>query len=245
METPREYHYTYYSYEEWGRGYIGSRTCKCLPEEDVRYFGSFSDKTFRPTNKIILKSDYKTREECNKDEIALQKFYKVIENPHFSNRAYQTSTKFYVSFEIASNNGKKYGKIIGEKSWKNKTGMFSLTTEQRREIGIRNHKNKKGAHSLSKEQKSQIGMKTYIEKKGIHSLTKEEKIEFNRKLDERNKIEKKGIYSLSKDDKVLAGKKVASQRWKCLETGFITNAGNLTKYQRARGIDTSKRVRIQ
>jgi hypothetical protein len=39
-------------------------------------------------------------------------------------------------------------------------------------------------------------------------------------------------------------KKVASQRWKCLETGFITNTGNLTKYQRKRGIDTSERIRI-
>jgi hypothetical protein len=35
------------------------------------------------------------------------------------------------------------------------------------------------------------------------------------------------------------------QKWKCIETGFITNAGNLTKYQRARGIDTSKRIRIE
>ena len=34
------------------------------------------------------------------------------------------------------------------------------------------------------------------------------------------------------------------QKWKCLETGFITNAGNLAKYQRARNIDTSKRIRI-
>jgi len=30
-----------------------------------------------------------------------------------------------------------------------------------------------------------------------------------------------------------------------LETGFITNPGSLTRYQRARVIDTSKRVRIE
>ena len=57
METPKEYHYTYYSYEEWGRGYFGSRTCRCLPKEDVKYFGSFGDKTFKPTQKIILKDE--------------------------------------------------------------------------------------------------------------------------------------------------------------------------------------------
>jgi hypothetical protein len=37
--------YVYYSYEEYGRGYIGQRQCKCLPEKDVNYFGSFHDKT--------------------------------------------------------------------------------------------------------------------------------------------------------------------------------------------------------
>ncbi len=94
MKTPREYYYTYYSYEEWGRGYFGSRGCKCLPEEDVKYFGSFKDKTFKPTQKIILKDDYATREEAYADEIILQQYYKVVENPHFANRSYQTNVKF-------------------------------------------------------------------------------------------------------------------------------------------------------
>ena len=50
----KKYFYVYYSYEEFGRGYIGSRICKCLPEEDIKYFGSYKDKTFNPTEKIIL-----------------------------------------------------------------------------------------------------------------------------------------------------------------------------------------------
>ena len=91
-----EYHYVYYSYEKWGRGYFGSRTCKCLPEEDIKYFGSFKDKTFRPTQKIILKDDYATRKEAYADEIILQEYYKVVENPHFANRSYQTTTSFSV-----------------------------------------------------------------------------------------------------------------------------------------------------
>ena len=85
METPKEYHYVYYSYEEWGRGYFGSRTCKCLPEEDVKYFGSFKDKTFKPTRKIILKDNYITRKEAYDDEIILHQYYKVVENLHFAN----------------------------------------------------------------------------------------------------------------------------------------------------------------
>ena len=64
METLKEYYYTYYSYEEWGKGYFGSRKCYCLPEDDVKYFGSYKDKNFNPTQKIILKRDYTTREEA-------------------------------------------------------------------------------------------------------------------------------------------------------------------------------------
>ena len=77
METQQEYHYTYYSYEEWGRGYFGSRSCECLPEEDIKYFGSYIDKTFKPKYKIILKDDYATREEAIVDEIILHDYYDV------------------------------------------------------------------------------------------------------------------------------------------------------------------------
>lgn len=103
-----EYHYVYYSYEEWDRGYFGSRTCKCLPEEDIKYFGSYADKTFKPTQKIILKDDYATREEAYTDEIVLQNYYKVVENPHFANRSYQTSTKFSIKGLSSWSKGKKF-----------------------------------------------------------------------------------------------------------------------------------------
>jgi hypothetical protein len=86
--------YVYYSYEEWGRGYIGKRECYCLPEEDVKYFGSFRDKTFKPTQKIIL-ATFNTREEALAAEIALHGFYEIEKNPHFANKARQTSTGFY------------------------------------------------------------------------------------------------------------------------------------------------------
>jgi hypothetical protein len=86
--------YVYYSYEEYGRGYIGKRECKCNPEEDVNYFGSFHDKSFHPTQKIILET-FETAEEALKAEITLHNFYDVDKNPHFANRAKQTSTKFY------------------------------------------------------------------------------------------------------------------------------------------------------
>jgi len=85
--------YVYYSYEEFGRGYIGSRGCKCLPEDDYKYYGSFHDKTFNPTQKIIL-GVYESRKDAYEAEILLHEFYDVARNPHFANRSKQTSTKF-------------------------------------------------------------------------------------------------------------------------------------------------------
>lgn len=91
MET----HYVYYSYEEFGRGYIGCRTCECLPEEDD-YLGSYHDETFNPSNKIILET-FSTRKEALQAEVDLHKFYQVDKNPHFANKARQKTTGFYYS----------------------------------------------------------------------------------------------------------------------------------------------------
>jgi hypothetical protein len=88
----RKYFYVYYSYEPWGRGYIGKRECWCLPEEDVKYFGSFYDKTFKPTEKIILET-FDTLDEVYEAEIILHNFYNVKDNSHFANKSNQ-NTKF-------------------------------------------------------------------------------------------------------------------------------------------------------
>ena len=84
MAVNKKYFYVYYSYEPWGRGYIGKRECSCPPEEDVKYFGSYRDKTFKPTEKIILET-FTCREEALRAEIDLHNFYEVDKNPHFAN----------------------------------------------------------------------------------------------------------------------------------------------------------------
>jgi hypothetical protein len=341
METQKEYHYTYYSYEEWGRGYFGSRTCRCLPEKDVNYFGSFKDKTFKPTHKVILKSDYNTREEADVDEVILHNYFEVDINPHFANRAKQTSSKFRLPKERASE--------IALKNKENGLGIFSLTTEQRRENGRRNgnkvyeegkaifamtpeerselgkkiYDEGKGIASISKDKRSEIsrnngnkakelgigvfgrtkeemiengrrnGNKVYEEGKGIFAMTPEERSEISKKsgkiggakirdeklgifamtpeersehgkkcyregkgiasmskeersaIGKKSKEEGKGIFAMTTEQRRENGRKTASQRWKCIETGFISNASALSKYQKARGIDTSKRIRIE
>ena len=88
----RMIYYTYYSYEPFGRGYIGSRGCECNPVKD-NYFGSYRDKTFNPSCKIIL-TEHPTREEAVEAEVKLHKFYQVDINPHFANKAKQTSSSF-------------------------------------------------------------------------------------------------------------------------------------------------------
>jgi hypothetical protein len=112
-DSNKKYHYTYYSYQEWGTGYFGSRSCDCLPEEDVNYFGSFRDKTFKPTYKIILKSDYLTRDEAIIDEIILHNFYEVDKNPHFANRSKQKTTGFFYS-AYGTTFSEEHKKKIGE-----------------------------------------------------------------------------------------------------------------------------------
>ena len=173
METPKEYYYTYYSYEEWGRGYFGSRKCYCLPEEDVRYFGSSRDKTFRPTQKIILRDDYATREEAYVDEIILQQYYKVAENPHFANRVYQTSINFYypLTREEAIKNGKK--------TYELGLGIHKLTSKEKGELGKKNYELGLGIHGLSREKRSENGKKSY--QKGLAKLTKEQRNEIAKK----------------------------------------------------------------
>jgi hypothetical protein len=87
------YFYVYYSYEPWGRGYIGRRQCKCDPSSDNNYFGSFRDKTFSPSCKIILEV-FPTLEKAIEAEIVLHDFFQVDINPEFANKAKQTSTRF-------------------------------------------------------------------------------------------------------------------------------------------------------
>lgn len=87
-----KWHYVYYSYEDWGRGYIGKRSSSKHPDEDS-YMGSYKDKSFAPTNKIVI-AIFDSEEDALRAEIALHSFFAVDINPHFANQARQTSSKF-------------------------------------------------------------------------------------------------------------------------------------------------------
>jgi hypothetical protein len=130
--------------------------------------------------------------------------------------------------------GKKGGKISGEKHKENKTGVCGQSPEKMRENG------KKGGKIT--------GNKSKENKTGIFGLSPEEKSEAGKKGGNKNKENKTGIFGRSpekmSEDSKKAGKTTSSQKWQCTETGYASHAAGLTRYQNKRGIDTSKRIKV-
>ena len=153
---------------------------------------------------------------------------------------------------------------ILRKNYEMGIGLGSMSLERRTEISKKNGKASYergvGVHGFTKERRVEIGKKGgKITKElglGIHGRTKEQRVKDARKAgkiggSKSGKIMKElglGIHGRTKEqikkDSNLGGKRASSQKWLCLETGHITNAAALTRYQKARGIDTSKRIRI-
>jgi hypothetical protein len=162
----------------------------------------------------------------------------------------------------------KVRRETGKKIYEEKKGIFTLTTEQRSKTGKKvskmNEQNGTAIYGMSKEQKSEagkvggkIGGKKGAKKTkelgiGIFSMTSEELSFAGRKggkIGGRNaqktlRENKLGIYAITPDEQREIVAKTNSQKWMCLETGYITTSGPLTRYQRARCIDTSKRKQI-
>lgn len=155
-------------------------------------------------------------------------------------------------FSLSKEQLQEIGKKRGKENYKNGLGIASLSKEQRSKIGKnsgeKNYKNGIGLASISKEKRSDISKKAVEKNKknkvGIFSLTKEQMIENGRKNGLKNRENKTGFFKMSLEEKREVCRKTNSQRWKCIETGYITTAGPLTIYQKSRGIDISKRVRV-
>ena len=130
-------HYVYCSYEEWGRDYIGVRSCDCLPEEDTKYFGSFRDKTFKPTGKTIL-FVCETREEAAEIEIKLHDFFDVAVNPRFANKSKQTSTRFDVTGVILGPRTEEEKKKLSKANSGEKNPCYGRTGEKHPQFGVPN-----------------------------------------------------------------------------------------------------------
>ena len=140
----------------------------------------------------------------------------------------------------------------GLKSKENGTGIFSLTPEQRigynRKNGLKVKELGIGIFALTPEERSELGRKNGLKTKenstGLFSLTPEQKSKLGRRNGLKAKENGTGIFTLSKEQMSENGRKNASQRWECTETGYVSSPPGLSNYQKARGIDTSKRKRI-
>jgi general stress protein YciG len=170
--------------------------------------------------------------------------------------------------EEMSENGRKGGKIAGKisgpKTYELGVGVHGLTPEQRTENGKKGAEKCKqlgvGIVALTPEQLSENGKKggalggkiggkisgklTYELGIGIHGLTPEQRMENAIKGGKLIRELGKGIFALTKEQRSENGRITANKKWRCLETGHISNAAGLAIYQRARGIDTSLRERI-
>lgn len=92
------------------------------------------------------------------------------------------------------------------------------------------------------------GNKHKENKTGICGMTSEELSEVGKKggkiAGNKCKENKIGICGMTSEEKGEAGKKATSQKWQCTETGYTSTACGLTHYQNKRGIDTTKRIKV-
>jgi general stress protein YciG len=122
--------------------------------------------------------------------------------------------------------------IAGQRTYEKGTGFWSFTKEQRSKVC------QKGANSQSREDKSlagKKGAKAQIDAGiGIFNFTPQQKSERG----------KKGAAATPKGTHRKGGLDAGNVKFMCLKTGHISTAPGLAHYQRAKGIDTSYRVRL-
>lgn len=224
FQSPRIYTYKI-TFEEVPYYYYGMHQEKVYDEE---YWGSpitnkWCWELYTPKKQIL--ETFSSREDAGEVERRLIK-------PVYNTDKWCLNKRCGYAFSLDTCS--RAGKIGGNKTYELGVGLHSISTEERKEIGRKS------------------GNKTYKLGIAIFAISPEERIKINQLVNKTNKINGTGIYSIPKEQQIEYGKnwgkkgskKTNSQKWMCLETGYITTSGPLTAYQRARDIDTSKRKRI-
>jgi general stress protein YciG len=257
FEEVRHYYYGVHKEKKFGEYYMGSPyTHKWMwdfytPQIQILQFFEFSDEGYKQARQI---EDRLIKPVFNTDPFCLNEHWGGIPSLDACRRGGKKSSQLQkengtgfsaMSFEQRSQTAKKNhengvgcfsltkeelrenGRIVGQKCKENGTGIFKLTPEQRSENGRKTYELGIGVHAMSSSEKSEAGKKggrtTYERGVGLFKIPPEQKSECSRRV----------------------GKAVCSQKWQCTKTGFVANPGNLSQYQRARGIDTSNRIRIE
>ena len=89
------FHTVYLSFEDGkvGRDYIGKHSSEDPYDE---YLGSYKDKSFDPSGKIILEYA-RTEEGAVEAEVRWQQVFRVAEDSQFANQSYQNTSRFRLS----------------------------------------------------------------------------------------------------------------------------------------------------
>lgn len=251
MYSPRIYTYKI-TFEEVPYYYYGVHKEKKYDEE---YWGSpYTNKwcweLYTPKKQILEIFDYNS-EGWLKANLVEDRLIKPFYNT--DKWCLNENCGGVISLEILKETGIKNGKKQGKLNYENRIGFFALTKEEKKEIGkksgTKNYQEGIGLASISKEKRSAIGKKAVEKNKknkvGIFALTKEQMSENGRKNGLNHKKNKTGFFKMSLEEKREVCKKINNQKWKCLETGYITTPGPLTRYQKSREIDITKRIMIE
>ena len=247
FEEVRYYYYGVHKEKKFNEYYMGSPvTHKWMwdfytPKKQILQFFDFTDEGWLEAQEIekrLIRPFYNTDKWC------------LNENCGGNFSLYSLSNAGKIGGKV----GYKVCKQLG-------IGIFGLTKEQRAEIAkksIQSRKeNKIGIFALTPEQlkeNSKKGIKKMKENKiGIFGLSEEEKRKNSikggsiggKKGGKTNRENNLGIFSLTKEQRSENAKKMLAQKWKCLETGYISNPSGLSRYQNNRGIDTSLRERLE
>lgn len=179
MFSKQMYHYTYkitifHSIEtEHRKYYYGSRSCKCLPENDISYRSSCKSlKEFIEKNKDVhytkeILAYFSDRQSAIEHEISLHNEYDVARNPEFFNLAKQSHTGFCTFGLPAPNKGMSHSEETKIKMRKSHSGK-SKTEEHKKKLSL----SKKGKPNgrLGKKHSDESKAKASQTKKGIPSI---------------------------------------------------------------------------
>ncbi len=127
----------------------------------------------------------------------------------------------YVESEKYIKDRVKGGKVSGQNSFENSTKIFAISLEERIEIN------------------SKVGRRSYEEEFGMFAP------EYRGKKKEWSGLGGKACKEKMPPEKQRErAKKMTTEKWMCMVTGYITTKGPLTNVQKAQGIDPRLRVRV-
>ena len=159
------YHYTYWLQDEFGKAYIGVRSCKCNVYDDT-YMSSSNAVIEAIKNGIEFTKSilaiWETRKDALLHEILLHDIFDIDNNPNFYNKAKQKTTKFTCSTKGFKHSTKTIELFKKQKSGKNNPN-FGKRGETASAFG----------HRHSSEQKET--MKNFGEKNGMYNKNHSEK----------------------------------------------------------------------